>query len=145
MTKANRHPLVLSAAVSAQLSACQCQTVATEPDPPPLPSGVPANAVWVGGIDGGDCILLSPVASDGTYSAKIYNDHSGNLEFSGKLRLAAPSTAPSTCPIRRRIRIGMATPSRCATAEFFGRWEVAACSEAGLPTPTQRALTSWCG
>jgi hypothetical protein len=55
---------------------------------------VPAQAIWAGGIDGGDFILLSPATADGTYRAKIYNDHSGDLEFSGKLRLKGPGTAP---------------------------------------------------
>lgn len=61
---------------------------------PPRPRGVPQEAVWAGGIDGGDFILLGPATPDGTYFAKIYNDHSGDLEFSGKLRLKAPGTAP---------------------------------------------------
>jgi hypothetical protein len=55
---------------------------------------VPAKAIWAGGIDGGDFILLSSPTADGSYPAKIYNDHSGDLEFSGKLRLKEPSKAP---------------------------------------------------
>lgn len=47
-----------------------------------------------GRIDGGDFILLSPAEPDGTHAAKIDNDHSGDLEFSGKLRLKEPSQAP---------------------------------------------------
>lgn len=86
--------LALAAAIAASLSACRCSVQSTEPDPPSRPSGVPVKAVWAGGIDGGNFILLSPATPTGTYSAKIYNDHSGDLEFSGKLRLQAPSTAP---------------------------------------------------
>jgi hypothetical protein len=89
-----RRLLILAAAMSAWLSACQCQVQSTEPEPPPRPSGVPAKAVWAGGIDGGNFILLSPARPDGTYPAKIYNDHSGGLGFSGKLRLKEPSQAP---------------------------------------------------
>lgn len=48
----------------------------TEPEPPPRPSNVPAKAIWAGGLDGGDFILLTPATSAGTYSAKIYNEHS---------------------------------------------------------------------
>jgi hypothetical protein len=55
---------------------------------------VPAKAIWAGGVDGGDFILLSPAKAAGTYSAKIYNDHSGDLDFTGDLRLTAPSEAP---------------------------------------------------
>lgn len=85
---------VLAAALSSLLSACQCRVESVEIEPPPRPSGVPTKAVWAGGIDGGEFILLSPAASDGTYPVKIYNDHSGDLEFSGRLRLTAPSAAP---------------------------------------------------
>lgn len=86
--------LVLAVEMSSLLGACQCQVQSTDPEPPPRPSGVPAKAIWAGGIDGGDFILLSPATADGTYPAKIYNDHSGDLEFSGKLRLKGPSTVP---------------------------------------------------
>jgi hypothetical protein len=90
----SRYALVVAAGTSALLSACQCEVRSTERDPPPRPSGVPANAIWAGGVDGGDFILLSPAKADGTYPVKIYNDHSGDLEFSGRLRLKEPSTAP---------------------------------------------------
>lgn len=85
---------VIAVAMAGALSGCQCEVRSAEPEPPPRPRGVPANAVWAGGVDGGDFILLNPAAPDGTYSAKIYNDHSGDVEFSGKLRLKEPSQAP---------------------------------------------------
>jgi hypothetical protein len=90
----HRGSLAFAMALNSLLSACQCQTANMEAEPPPRPSGVPPKAVWAGGIDGGDFILLSPATSDGTYRAKIYNDHSGDLEFDGKLRLTSPSTSP---------------------------------------------------
>ena len=82
--------LILVAAMSAALPGCQRSA---ELEPPPRPAGVPAKAIWAGGVDGGDFILLSP-AANGTYSAKIYNDHSGDLEFNGKLRLKGASAPP---------------------------------------------------
>lgn len=51
--------LVLVAAMSAVLAACQRNA---EIEPPPGPAGVPAKAIWAGGVDGGDFILLSPAA-----------------------------------------------------------------------------------
>lgn len=72
------------------LLACQH---GSELEPPPRPRGVPAAAVWAGGVDGGDFIQLSPAKAAGTYFAKIYNDHSGELDFSGELRLSKPSAA----------------------------------------------------
>lgn len=86
--------LSVAVAMSSLLAACQCQVQSTEPTPPPRPSGVPAQAIWAGGIDGGDFIVLSPATGDGIYLAKIYNDHSGDLEFSGKLRLKGSITVP---------------------------------------------------
>jgi hypothetical protein len=89
-----RRSLVLAVVMSSLLAACQCRVQSPEPEPPPRPSGVPAKAVWAGGIDGGDFILLSSPTADGSYPAKIYNDHSGDLEFDGKLRLKERSKAP---------------------------------------------------
>jgi hypothetical protein len=66
----------------------------SEIEPPPRPRSVPAKALWAGGLDGGDFIVLSPAKAAGTYSARIYNDHSGELDFSGDLRLSKPSTDP---------------------------------------------------
>lgn len=94
MTSLCRCSSVLAVALSSVLSACQCEVQTAEPEPPPRPGGVPAKAIWAGGLDGGDFILLSAATPDGTYPAKIYNDHSGDLEFSGKLRLKEPSQAP---------------------------------------------------
>jgi hypothetical protein len=94
MTRTSRLSLVVAAAMASWVSGCQCKVQDTEPEPPPRPSNVPAKAIWAGGLDGGDFILLAPATPAGTYSAKIYNDHSGDLEFNGKLRLNAPSAAP---------------------------------------------------
>jgi len=62
--------------------------------PPPHPKGVPAKAVWNGGLDGGRFYLMRPAQADGTYTLKVYNDWSGDLEFNGELRLDEPSRAP---------------------------------------------------
>jgi hypothetical protein len=87
----NGRSLLFAAALCLPVVACQ---QSSELEPPPRPRGVPAKALWAGGVDGGDFILLSPAKAAGTYSAKIYNDHSGELDFSGDLHLSKPSTAP---------------------------------------------------
>jgi hypothetical protein len=94
MTSIGRCSLVLAVAINALLSACQCEVRSAEPEAPPRPSGVHAKAIWAGGIDGGAFIRLIPAKADGTYAARIYNDHSGDLEFNGKLRLKELSQAP---------------------------------------------------
>jgi hypothetical protein len=58
------------------------------------PSRVPANAVWSGGPDGGRYYLMSPARADGTYPLKVYNDWTGDIEFSGLVRLDKPSSSP---------------------------------------------------
>ena len=75
------------------LPACQCE-VTTEAQPPTRPRGGPAAAIWAGGVDGGNFILMSPAAADGTYSVKISHDYTGELDFNGRLRLNQPSTKP---------------------------------------------------
>ena len=51
-----------------------CRSVAT---PPPRARGVPIDAVWAGGVDGGAWILCKAVESRNYCS--VYNDHTGNI------------------------------------------------------------------
>ncbi len=54
---------------------------------PSKPKSVPDAAFWVGGIDGGNFVLISKkVNSDNVFSAQIYNDYTGDLEYSGTLK-----------------------------------------------------------
>ena len=55
---------------------------------------MPAAAIWSGGLDGGNFILMSPARADGTYPLKIYHDRTGELEFDGAGRLDEPSAEP---------------------------------------------------
>jgi hypothetical protein len=82
------------AALSWVLLACKTGEATSEPAAPPRPSGVPEHAIWAGGMDGGEFLLISPAKADGSYPAKIYNDHSGELEFNGLLRLDKPGGKP---------------------------------------------------
>jgi hypothetical protein len=83
----------VAAAILVVFAGCDIVT-GGEPVPPSRPSGVPAKAVWAGGIDGGRFLLMSPANPDGTYPLKVYNDYTGELEFGGVVRLDEPSSAP---------------------------------------------------
>lgn len=47
--------------------------------PPPRPKGVPADAVWAGGADGGSFIKCSYDASTGLNFCIVYNDFTGDI------------------------------------------------------------------
>ncbi len=60
------------------------ETTATAPS---KPESVPDNAVWVGGVDGGNFILVSKREGElNLFSAHIYNDYTGDLEYGGILK-----------------------------------------------------------
>jgi hypothetical protein len=56
-------------------------------DQPPRPVGVPENAFWVGGADGGVFIILEKQSGDasGVYQGTIYHDSSGRIWYRGRL------------------------------------------------------------
>jgi hypothetical protein len=86
----------LGVAASACLMMMACKTGArsTEVQAPPRPSGVPENALWAGGLDGGAFILLTPTSSASRYIGKVYDDNTGQVVFSGTLALDAKKSAP---------------------------------------------------
>lgn len=59
----------------------------TETAAPSKPKSVPDAAFWIGGVDGGNFIYISKkMDSQKIYSAQIYNDHTGEIEYSGALK-----------------------------------------------------------
>jgi hypothetical protein len=80
--------LVLS--FSMLLFACEAQDTSLEP--PPRPDGVPKEALWVGGADGGVFLVLEKTAEPQTFSAEIYFDQSGELWYKGRLKLEPGSS-----------------------------------------------------
>jgi hypothetical protein len=56
------------------------------PQPPPRPAGVPVEAVWAGGVDGGDWLLCVPevAAPKGSFSCRVFSDQTGLLTTQGK-------------------------------------------------------------
>jgi hypothetical protein len=53
---------------------------------PARPFGVPAEAIWVGGVDGGVFVTLKPSQNEkGKFRVRVWNYPSGTLEYDGTL------------------------------------------------------------
>lgn len=64
-----------------------------ETSAPSKPKSVPEEAFWVGGIDGGNFILIRKKANGNSmFSVQIYNDYTGDLEYSGTLQYSGNVT-----------------------------------------------------
>ena len=74
--------------VAALLFSLSCQR-----ELPVRPPGVPANAVWAGGPDGGRWVSCSTVGE--TNNCVVYNDHTGEVEMQGSFVLADTRRAAS--------------------------------------------------
>lgn len=57
-------------------------------NPPPRVSGIPENAIWSGGIDGGNWFICS-ANIDSTYNCSVFDDRTGLLILDGNFRLTA--------------------------------------------------------
>jgi len=64
---------------------------------PPRPAGVPADATWVGGADGGAFVSLSSAESPESYSATVYYE-SGDVWYRGRL-------VPQNVPASKHVRV----------------------------------------
>ena len=54
--------------------------------------GIPKDAFWVGGPDGGQWYIIENINKEmGTANFKIFNDHSGTLEISRNFKLKCDS------------------------------------------------------
>lgn len=55
--------------------------------PPERPASVPDKAFWVGGVDGGNFILIKKQSGDNKlFFVKIFNDSTGDIEYKGLLK-----------------------------------------------------------
>jgi hypothetical protein len=64
---------------------------------PNKPKSIPEKAFWVGGIDGGNFILISKnTKGNNVFSTEIYNDYTGDLEYSGTLKYSGVVTAEAS-------------------------------------------------
>lgn len=78
-----------------------CYAVAEEP---PRPAGLPADAFWVGGPDGGVFMRLEPPVGDATtYSGAIYNEFDGSVWYEGLMSLEPADSAPLDVRDRQQI------------------------------------------
>lgn len=61
----------------------------TDIDPPLRPDGVPENAMWIGGIDGGAWVLLERRVGDPPriYRAQVFGDQVGDKWYVGRLEI----------------------------------------------------------
>lgn len=64
--------------LSILLSSCEY----SHPGPPERAQGIPKDAVWAGGLDGGSWFLCNKEKGF-RYFCRIYNDYSGELEAKG--------------------------------------------------------------
>ncbi len=75
-------------ALSAFLLGC-----GSSPRPPKRPAGVPVNAVWAGGVDGGSFIFCDIDRGWDVNTCSVYNDYTGEIMERGDFRLKAESRA----------------------------------------------------
>jgi hypothetical protein len=61
--------------------------------PPGRPDGVPSNAMWIGGVDGGAWVVVSKPADQPphVYYGEIYGDQAGDKWYVGRLALHPPN------------------------------------------------------
>ncbi len=59
--------------------------------PPPRPHGVPADAVWAGGEDGGSFIRCTFDSTSALDRCSVFNDRTGHLDAQGKYEIKGKS------------------------------------------------------
>ena len=67
--------------------------------PPARPEGVPAEAVWAGGPDGGSFVLCDVDSVKDVNNCKVWNDFTGQLKESGEYRLLREGRAASSAEL----------------------------------------------
>jgi hypothetical protein len=84
------------------LAACVLVGCSTEVGEPARPAGVPADALWVGGVDGGVFVKVARATSGetGRFSGAIYYEHSGDPWYRGDFTLEPPGSG--------RVEVGRA-------------------------------------
>ena len=68
--------------------------------PPPRPQGVPAEAVWAGGLDGGSWILCGGDTTRNVNTCSVWNDQNGALAETGDYRLLKEGRAASNSELK---------------------------------------------
>ena len=83
-----RRPLILIIVTALFVVSCSRQ-----PSPPPRPNGVPADALWAGGSDGGSFIKCDFDSATALDVCSVFNDHTGETEARGQYRVDGRSKA----------------------------------------------------
>jgi hypothetical protein len=81
------------------LNLCGCQKSASL-EPKSRPSGVPSDALWVGGADGGAYVRCTVDAVHNVNPCSIWNDYTGHLVESGEYRLLKEGRAAKESELR---------------------------------------------
>jgi hypothetical protein len=89
--------LVGTVLLMASVAACRHQPTM---EPKTRPSGIPDNAVWVGGADGGAYVYCTIDEIRNVNPCKVWNDYTGNLVESGDYRLAKENRAAKKTELR---------------------------------------------
>lgn len=78
------------------LMGCEITRDNVELKPPKKPAGVPKEAIWSGGLDGGVFILIKKDKNSppNIYLAEIYFDSTGEIWYKGRMSME-PSEKPS--------------------------------------------------
>lgn len=68
---------------------CRVKIEQSPSEPPRRPQGVPNDALWVGGVDGGVFLLVRPArpSEPEVYASEIRDDHTGEQLYRGPLLL----------------------------------------------------------
>jgi hypothetical protein len=81
------------------LNFCGCRQPASW-EPKTRPSGVPSDARWVGGADGGAYVRCSVDAAHDVNPCSVWNDYTGKLVESGNYRLLKEGRAAKESELR---------------------------------------------
>lgn len=81
---------------TAGIVACKIRTERSRPEAPTRPSGVPGQAIWSGGAEGGVFLVVRPSgpSEPNVYTGAIYDERSGGVVYQGRLILKPANGAP---------------------------------------------------
>lgn len=98
LTKYRKMKFILIVLFSLLLVACEAQKTTIEA--PPHPNGVPKEAMWIGGTDGGVFVVMHKAIEANTYLSEVFFDQSGDVWYKGRLLLQSQSEKKQTSIIK---------------------------------------------
>ncbi len=91
--------LILIVTVSVLICLAACRRPASL-EPKVRPAGVPSDALWVGGADGGAYVYCGINVGRNVNPCKVWNDYTGQLIESGDYRLIKENRAARASELR---------------------------------------------